>query len=326
MSADIAFDPGRGISHGIEAVKRIPIQLWLGGAILSFTGSGGSGCSVGDPTQILQLLGEGGGDGGGDTGGGFDFDFQAGLESLNASMLQTDPFGLMAIGGAAIFGMICCALVAGLLMFALKSFVQPGWYRLHEECLRTGGGEFSTLFSGQDLFLKMLLWNLLKGVIVFSATLVCLVPAAGLGVAAVALESVGLGVVAGVVGLSLLCGVTVYLQPGLAFGGEAITFDGLSVMDALARSWDLARGNRIQMIIFFVVLGLVNAAAWVAGMCLCCVGMFVTGPLARGGTDLAATEAYLILTRGPEIADDWALLRPPVPGPVGPTQTSAPTP
>jgi hypothetical protein len=61
-------------------------------------------------------------------------------------------------------------------------------------------------------------------------------------------------------------------------------------------------------------------------MCLCCVGLFVTGPLARGGTDLAATEAYLILTRGPEIADDWALLRPPVPAPVGPTQPSAPTP
>ena len=318
MSADVALDPGRGLRHGMEALKRIPIQLWLGGAILSFTDSAGSGCSGGNPGQVLELLGQDGGEGAWDTGGGFDFDFQAGLDTLSASMLQGDPFGLLALGGLAVLGILCCALVVGLVMFALRSYVLVGWYRLHEECLRTGGGEFSTLFSGQDLFLNMLLWNLLKGVILFSLALVCLLPAAALAGAALALESTGLAIGAGVVAVLTTSVAMLYVQPGLAFGGEAITLDGLGVMDALSRSWELAQGRRLQMIVFFVVLGLVKAAAWVAGLCLCLVGVFVTGPLARGGVDLASTEAYLILTRGLAVEEGWALLRPPEVAPAEP--------
>ena len=267
MSARIALDPGRGISHGIEAIKRIPLQLWLGGAILSFTDSGGGGCS-GNPANLVDLFdGEGGG--AWDTGGGFDFDFSEGLHQ--AGFLKDDPLALFAgLGVGLLLGLLCCALVAGLVFFALRCYLLPGWYRLHEECLRTGGGEFSTLFSGQDRFLNMVLWNLLKGVILFAMFLVALVPAGMLGVGAVVLESGGLGIGAALVGAVSVIAATLYVQPGLAFGGEAITFDGLGVMEALSRSWELA----------------------------------------RGGADLAATEAYLILTRGIEVTENWALLSP----------------
>ncbi len=319
MSADVALDPGRGIQHGIEAIKRIPIHLWLGGAILGFTEGGAGGCG-GNPAQILDLVGEGGG-GSWDTGGGFDFDWDdlsAGLDGLHAGLLQEDAFGLMALGATAIFGLICCVGVFVVLMFALRCWILPGWYRLHEECLRTGSGDFATLFSGSDLFLRMVLWSLLKGLILAGVTLIGLVPLGLAAAAALALESVPVAVLGGGVSLLLLLAATLYVQPGLAFGGEAVTFDGLGVMDALARSWSLARGNRIQLIVFFVVLGVVKLAASIVGLCLCFVGVLVTGPLARGGTDLACTEAYLILTRGVEVTDDWALLRPVVATPTGP--------
>lgn len=320
MSADVAFDPGRGISHGIEAIKRIPIQLWLGGAILMFADGGGGGCSGGDPTQIMKLFGEDGG-GSWDTGGGFDFDFSAGLEALQAGF-AVDPMTLLAGAGGVglVLGLVCCFLGLGLMLFALRSFILPGWYRLHEECLRTGGGEFSTLFSGQDLFLKMLLWGLLKGVILFAVTLVAVIPGGLLAVGGAVLESGPVAALGAVLAVGCWLAGALYVMPGLAFGGHAMTFDGLAVMDGLSRSWDLARGNRLRMILFFLVLGLVNLAAAVAGVCMLCVGVFVTSPLARGGTDLAVTEAYLLLTRGLEIEEDWALLRPvgaPAPGPAG---------
>jgi len=321
MSADVAFDPGTGIEHGLEAIRRIPIQLWLGGGILTFTDSGGSGCSSAvNPAQLIELM-EAGGTEGWD-GGGFDYDFTMGLEGIRqASFLQEDPLGLLGLGVAALFGMMCCFLGIGLVLFGLRCFLMPGWYRLHQECLRTGDGEFSPLLGGQDLFLKMLLWHLLKALILGGVTLVCLTPAALLGVAAFVLESVPVGVVAVCLAVLLSLIVSLYVRPGLAFGAEAITFDGLGVMDGLARSWDLARGLRMQMILFFVVMGLVNAAAFVVGLCACGVGVFVTAPLARGGTDLAATRAYLILTRGVTVADDWTLLSPggpDGPGPVAP--------
>jgi hypothetical protein len=313
MSASEAFDVGKGISYGIEAIKRIPIQLWLGGAILSFTDSGGGGCS-GNPSSVVDLLGDGGG-GSWDTGGVFDFgfDFSAGLQAVReAGIFQADPMALLGgLGIGLIFGILCCAIIFGLVMFALRSFVQPGWYRMHEECLRTTEGNFSTLFSGQDLFLNMLLWNLLKAVIIAAVFIVGIVPGIALGLTAAVLESVVLGVGAGVFTFGAIIGIWVYVAPGLAFGGEAITFEGLGVMDALSRSWELARGNRAQMIFFFFVLGLLQLMAALVGLCFCFVGVLVTAPLARGGADLASTRAYLILTRGTEVADDWALLQTP---------------
>ena len=273
MSARAAFNPFRSLYYGWEALKRVPLPLIVGGFLLNFTP--GSGCSSGgdfeellEGVRDLEGLSE-----------GFDYNYSLGLDALQqASLFSSDPFAdLLAMGAGMIFGLLCFAVVVAVLMFALRAFLLPGWYRLHEETLRTSTSSFGTLFSGKDLFLDMALWLLLKGLIKLGMTVVCLIPVGLMAMLGLGMGMMWITIIGGFMSLALMVVASIYVLPGLAFGGEAIALDGLGVMDALGRSWDVARGNRGWLLLFFYVIVVVQTALALSGVIFCVLGVLFTG-------------------------------------------------
>ncbi len=304
MSAKAAFNPFRSLYHGWEALKRVPLPLIVGGFLLNF--SPGSGCSSG--TDLEELLEGVQGLEGFDEG--FDYNYSLGLDALQqASLLSSDPFGdLLAAGAGMIVGLLCFAVVAAVLLFALRAFLLPGWYRLHEETLRTSTSSFGTLFSGKDLFLDMALWLLLKGLIQLGMLVVCLIPVGLMALLGLGMGMIWITIIGGLMSCALMVVASLYVLPGLAYGGEAIALDGLGVMDALGRSWDIARGNRGWILLFFYVIAAVQVALALTGVIFCVLGVLFTGAAAAGMAAVAHTEAYLVYTRGEREADGWTLV------------------
>ena len=98
--------------------------------------------------------------------------------------------------------------------------------------------------------------------------------------------------------LSALIAVPVgfYIGLGLAFGDHAVALDALGPTDALEKSWEMASGNRLYLLLFLFVYGVVNVIAVFVGLLMLCIGALFTIPTARAVTDIGFTEGYLMLT------------------------------
>jgi len=272
-----AFDIPRAIGHGWEALKRQPFGLLLGAFLMSAT--------------------EGGGGGGGNSGGSQDLSGQSVSDGLREAS--------NALGGAewAVIALIgACVLCCGVAVLLFRSWLEPGYLRLHRDLVIQGQAGAGALFGGASAFTRMIGWNLLSGVIMLGTVVVAMLPGGALLAVGYELDRslplmIGGGVLMGIIGVP----VGIYVKLGLAFGAHAVSLDDLSVMDALERSWGLARGARLHLFLFFLVTGLF----WVAGFILCCVGVFAT----RAIRDVGVTEGYLLATR-PETAADFALMQP----------------
>ena len=292
-----SFNIGRALSHGWSAFKKAPIPLLVGSVVM----------------QCTQ-----GGTGGGNYGGGgtnwdndyddLDFDFEQ-WEHLGTSLWSSAQDSLHALAGAlptngvvasfgglegplmvaVVAGVVFLVLLLGLAVFALRTWVSVGYLRLHRQVLSTGQGDFVTLFGGADAFWRMVVWSLLNFVVVLGAlAAACLPGGAVLGMGM--LMDVQMLTMTGAIFMVLVAvPVVVYVGLGLFFGGYVVALDGSGAMDALRRSWDLVRGNRLQLFVFLLVMGVVH----MAGILACCVGIFVT----RAITNVATTEAYLLFTR-----------------------------
>ncbi len=93
--------------------------------------------------------------------------------------------------------------------------------------------------------------------------------------------------------------VWLYVALGVSLTGEAVAIEGLGPVQALARSWNLARGNRMMLLAYLLVLMLFV----VLGVCVFLVGMIVAGVLAS----IAHNESYLRLVRSDEEQREWEL-------------------
>lgn len=270
-----AFDIGQAITSGVEALKRQPVGLLLGAFLLTITDGGGGG--TGGNSGSGSYGGEGG-------PGSQISDALASLGGAEAAVI------------AVVFG---CVLCCGIGIFLFRSWLEPGYLRLHRDLVITGAGEIGTLFGAKDVFLRVALWKLLSAVIGVGTVVVAVLPGAALLGAGYAMdESSGMmiagGVLMGVIGTPAF----IYVELGLWMGSRAVALDGMAPMDALERSWSLARGNRIHLLIFYVVTAVFTALGLVA----CCVGVFAT----RAITDVGTTRAFLVATR-PEQAGGFAL-------------------
>jgi len=289
-----AFDIGRSLTAGFEALKLAPLPLLLGAILMQCTESNGGNY--------------GGGDGGG--GGSWDeYDSwdNGDWESLGARMGELSPdlssfagsvgaaeLGIIGIILLVLGGIFCCWA----LILVFRAWVHGGYIRLHREVIVSGEGRFGTLFGGADILLPVIGYKLMAWGIQFGIGLLVALPGAVLIGAGVFLDSIALAIIGLIVLLLLVLPVGIYLGLGLYFGMHAIALDDLGVMGALERSWDLARGNRLWLLLYMIVTGLV----WMVGMCFCCVGIFVT----RAVVDVARTECYLLAT-GERDDANWAL-------------------
>jgi hypothetical protein len=293
-----AFDIAARLSSGFRALKVAPWPLLLGALLMQCT-EGGSGSGG-------NYSGSGGS---GDDGSWDSYDW----ENLGASigdLATPDPAGAIANVGGAELAIIAVVLVlalgVGLLcggaMLAFRSWVHGGYVRLHRQVLRTGAGGFDTLFGASDVFVSMIGFKLLWGLIYTGTLMLALLPGGVL---------VGAGAIAEVtpliwVGVALMVLVAIpvalYVTLGLVFGELAVALDGAKAMQAVERSWELARGNRLWLLLYLFVTGMFT----LVGICLCCFGVVFTRAIA----DTGLTEAYLLATRpAAELEGWWSLER-----------------
>lgn len=260
-----AFSPTRAISHGVEGIRRAPGALLVGGFFMWVTSGGcGNSSSASDLGEVAKDQ----------------------SPEVSAAILLV------------VLGVLAVVVVLSFFVFLFRSFLHTGYLRLHREVLRTGEDNFSVLVSGGDAFGRMAAWKLLSGFIGFGTMIVAAIPGGVLMGVGVAQDSGPALIGAGLV-LLVLCmvPVSIYVSLGLALGAHAVALEGLGAMDALDRSWELARGNRLTLFVFFLVTGLFSLLGAIA----CCIGMFVTRTMADVGT----TEAFLLATN-PEVRE-WVI-------------------
>ena len=82
-----------------------------------------------------------------------------------------------------------------------------------------------------------------------------------------------------------------YVFLGLAFAGPAAVLEDCTVAQAFGHSWDLAHGNRWQLLVFV----LFSIVLVIAGLLLCCVGIVPATIL----INVMWCEAYIVATARP---------------------------
>lgn len=308
-----AFDIGRSLTHGWRSLVRCFPILFVGGCFKACTdgGGGGGGNSFGgggndeETERMLRNL---------FNNNWSPSDLRAGLGRALEPMVQATPedllreVGLEGVGiavGIAIVLAVVFALV--MLILAFRAWFVPGYIRVHREILETGAGQWVTLFSGADRFVSMFLWQLLGGAVGLGSFVVLSIPAAVPLVYGIMNDNTMLALVGGAIGLVFTLPAAIYIALGMSLGDHAVVLDELGAVDALARSWSLVSGNRLWMFFYNFVTMLVQILVALPGLCLCCVGIYLTRPLGFAIRDLGVTESYLLHTQPPEVTERWSI-------------------
>ncbi len=291
-----AFEIGRSLTHGFEALKVAPWPLLLGALLMQCSEStgGGNGGNFSAPSSQ-------------DSSYQSDFDWDSLGSQVGAALPIDLPTSGASIGAgelAIILGMLVvgmvCVLACGLALLAFRAWIHAGYLRLHEQVLSTGVGDFGVLFGASDVFWNMAGYKVVRALISLGTTLLALAPGALLLIPGIAMESTALMVAGGVLMVLLIVPVMIYVSLGLKFGEHAVSLDGCTTMGALEASWELARGNRLRMFFYLLVMGIIA----MVGICMFCIGIIFT----RAITDTGVTEAYLLATRPDERLEGmWSL-------------------
>lgn len=178
-----------------------------------------------------------------------------------------------------------------MVIIPIEAWFHPGYLRLQASMLRGDPPVARVLASGRDRFLKLWGWKLLWRVIAYPAIFVFAVPS---------MLAARFGAPPWVVMPILFAGLLAlifFVGTGLALGSHAVVFENRGPVDALKRSWAIARGNRVQIAWFLIATGLFQLGAFIIGVLALCVGAFVTVPVSRAVADTALTDAWLGLTR-----------------------------
>ncbi len=294
-----AFDLGKLIQVGTDLLSTRTLPLVVGSTLLLFLDL----CSGGGGQMNLPMNPSSGGD-----GEEAPADLDGALRALEGMMDQVDTSALLLM----VLGAVGCGLVLTVILWLVKSWLWAGWLKMHEDLIVKGDSGIPVLFSGGDRMVPLALWTLLAATLRFGVFVVAATP----GVAIVLL-GLGDGLQGGMNGLrdalfdegtllTLALGLTVsllgsvvawlYVEPGLVFGERAVAIGGLGPLDALEHSWDLADGNRISILVFGLVAGLIYGTGWM----LCCVGMVP----ARAVVSPAFTLGWMRATRNDRAS--WA--------------------
>ena len=263
MRFNDAYDPFRSLGAAWQALKRAPLALLVGGV-------------------ILVLL-----DGGGGGGGNFGSALKGKGDGVDWERIW--PF-VVGIGG------LC--LCVGIVLFVIASWVRIGFANTVEEVLRTGSGDVGKIFEGKGRLLSMVGSRLLCGLIVVASFLPY-----GFFVLVAAVVTDGferegaLGALILSGGFVLYLPVIVYVGLGVALADQAVALEGRLAVDSIKRSWSLVSGHRWMLLWFSIVTGVFA----LLGVCLLCLGIFLTGTLA----EVAKSEAFLALTRGEDRRGWW---------------------
>jgi len=258
MDFATAYDPFRALQTAWALLKKAPATVLVGGALLSITGGGGG------------------------AGGRFELDANQHYSGAEAAMAVALFLGLL-------------VLAIGFWLFAC--LLRTGFPTAIEGVHRSGSEELAAVFKSEGRWLNMVAATFLQGLALVAAVvpmflIVLLAVLMGRGA-----ENPPLGVGIGLVGLVVWLPFFLYVWLGLSLIPMAVSVERLSPIAAFSRSWELVRGNRLQLLLFYL-LTFVFAAL---GLLACCIGVLLTGAMAQA----AHADAYLRLVRPPEDQAAW---------------------
>jgi len=214
--------------------------------------------------------------------------FYVGVFVLLASGQEVGQDLAWLAGGAA----LALALGFGLLMFVVQAWWRIGLENVLADTLRTGRSELADAWKPRGRVWALIATQLLVGLAMFATYLPLLVVSV-LAAALLRDERSGLVILPAVF---LWLPFLAYVGLGFLLAPSAAALDGLGPIGALRRSWQLAKGRRIALLVFWI--GVILAA--LAGLLLLCVGYLATTAL----TILMPAEAYLALAH-PEERRGW---------------------
>lgn len=202
---------------------------------------------------------------------------------------RPEPAAFVLLGG----GILLLVVV----MIVLQCAWRLGFANLLGDALRTGRCEFGAGFRLRGRLLPTIGALLLVAGIVLLTYLPVLAVLFGVALAVQGGDVPPALIVLAVPLYAAWLVAVVWLSLGFVFSPYAAAFEGCGALEAVQRSWALARGRRFAIFVFF----LVTALCAMAGIVLCCVGYLATAAL----VELMPIEAYLALTRGDEYERWW---------------------
>lgn len=176
-------------------------------------------------------------------------------------------------------------IVVQLVSFLTSSWLGVGLMRMTLLAARGEAVEFADLFASAALFVRAVLANLLYTLMIGTAVLAAVLPAVVLGrfandpvLGTVLVVTWSLVVVAVAIALTLLY--------GLYF--VAVADGAPGVLEAFRVSARITRGNRLMLVVTFILAGMIGAVGVVA----CYFGILFTAPLGM----LLIASAYLLMS------------------------------
>ncbi|MFT5460433.1 MAG: hypothetical protein ACI9K2_006952 [Myxococcota bacterium] len=169
--------------------------------------------------------------------------------------------------------------------------------------IATGEVSIAMLYNSVGAAVRALLYGVLAGVIGFFVSLLFLSPGIGclVGAAFGGDEMMLPLIVAG--SILILVGLIAYIPVwlGLMLGVLPAVLDRAGPTEALALSWEAARGNRVQLFVVLLVFGLLS------GIGACCCYLPAVPVLGAQWAGLSA--AWLRYSRPKETTDSWGFFQ-----------------
>jgi len=243
-----AFDPVRALGVAWNLMMRAPLTLLVGGILIWLTSDGGIRFNV----------------------------------ELDAKSFE-DPRFLVA--GGVLGAAFCCVAFA---LFLFNCLLQVGFAGAVQRVMVTGEERFADLFKERGLWLAMILARVLRLFLSGFSFLPVVFLAGGPILIGVAVDLRPVGIAAGVLFALCYMPIWIYVLLGLVLVEQAVAVESKNPVEALQRSWELASGNRLHLLLFTIVTGVVS----IAGLLLCCVGVLLTSAWSY----VAWYESYIRLT------------------------------
>jgi len=193
-----------------------------------------------------------------------------------------------------------------LILLFVRCWVDLRAISAHRSILVTGTGGRSerspvrvrTLFQ-----YRLLAWGLLLGSLVLSSIPGLLVLWWGVASYSLALSLFGLFLLA-----LFALPAAAYVSLGTYAGDRLLIYEQLGPVESLEASWELARGNRMALLVFRLVCLGYKVAGVLLGLLFCGVGVLLTWPLVKAVTEAALSEAVLVWRAGEPAPSQWKML------------------
>ena len=199
--------------------------------------------------------------------------------------------------GVVLAALVCVACTAGVAFFVLDSLLRVGYATVVERAAVMGEDRIGDLFRSRGRLLSMVMAQILGTILAILALAPFGIVMAGAILLGLSMGSEETAAVLGVLTFLLCVPGYIYVLLGLSLIPEAVAFERLWPVDAVARSWRLVSGNRLWLFWFVLV-------KWMfvrLGLCFFFCGVFATGIYAY----VFSHEAYLRLIRDDQ--DTWVI-------------------